>query len=118
MNFDDAILVHIKWKVRLRQFIDGTGKEKLSSTSVDRDDACELGKWLLDEGMQYKDSAHYESLCSHHTEFHHIASAIIKMAEDGNKDGATKMISDEFSKSSKATVTAIMKVKKEAYNLA
>jgi hypothetical protein len=33
MNFDEAIAAHIKWKVRLTQFIDSTGSEKLQSAT-------------------------------------------------------------------------------------
>ena len=53
-HFDDAIAAHIKWKIRLGQFIDGTSTEKLDSAMVCKDNVCVLGKWIYGDGTKYK----------------------------------------------------------------
>ena len=114
MNFDDAIAAHIKWKVRLSQFIDGTSSEKLSSDTICKDNLCDLGKWIYGEGAQYKKAPHYQDLVKKHANFHLCAAEVVKMVEKGDRPGAKNALSGEFAAASKETVTAIMELKKES----
>jgi len=114
MNFDDAIAAHIKWKVRLTQFIDGTGTEKLVSTTVCKDNLCDLGKWVYGDGMKFKGLPHYQDLVKKHANFHICASEVVKKVEGGDKSGAKSALGGPFAVASKETVTAIMELKKEA----
>lgn len=114
MNFDDAIAAHIKWKVRLNQFIDGTSTEKLSSTTVCKDNLCDLGKWIYGEGAKFKTASHYQDLIKKHANFHVCAADVVKKVEGGDKVGAKSLLGGSFANASKETVAAIMEVKKEA----
>lgn len=114
MNFDDAIAAHIKWKVRLTQFIDGTSAEKLQSTAVCKDDLCDLGKWIYGEGVKYQPLPHYRDLVAKHANFHVCAADVVKKVEDGDRSGAKASLGGPFANASKETVTAIMELKKEA----
>lgn len=114
MNFDDAIAAHIKWKVRLTQFIDGTSTEKLQSQTVCKDNLCDLGKWIHGEGEQYKSAGHYQDLVKKHANFHVCAGDVVKKVEGGDKAGAKTALGGSFATASKETVAAIMEVKKEA----
>lgn len=113
MNFDDAIAAHIKWKVRLNQFIDGTGTEQLISANVCKDNLCDLGKWIYGEGAKYNTAPRYKDLVSKHANFHRCAADVVKKVEGGDKAGAKSLLAGQFAVASKETVTAIMELKKE-----
>jgi hypothetical protein len=114
MNFDDAIAAHIKWKVRLTQFIDGTGSEQLKSDTVCKDNLCDLGKWIYGEGGQFSSKPRYKDLVSKHAHFHRCAADVVKKVETNDKPGAKSLLAGPFAVASKDTVTAIMELKKEA----
>ncbi len=114
MNFDDAIAAHIKWKVRLTQFIDGTSTEKLQSATVCKDNLCDLGKWIYGDGVKYKPLPHYQDLVKKHANFHMCAAEVVKKVETNDKPGAKSALGGPFAAASKETVTAIMELKKEA----
>ena len=114
MNFDDAIAAHIKWKVRLTQFIDGTSGEQLRSDTVCKDNLCDLGKWIYGEGAAFSGKAHYRDLVGKHANFHRCAADVVKKVEISDKAGAKALLTGQFAIASKETVTAIMELKKEA----
>lgn len=113
MNFDDAIAAHIKWKVRLNQFIDGTGTEKLDSNVVCKDNVCDLGKWIYGDGAKHKVAPSYKNLVNLHANFHKCAAEVVKKVETGDKNSAKTMLSGPFANASKDTIGAIMQLKKE-----
>jgi hypothetical protein len=117
MNFEDAIAAHIKWKVRLSQFIDGSSTEKLSSTTVCKDNLCDLGKWIYGDGAKYKTAPHYQDLVKKHANFHVCAADVVKKVEVGDKSAAKGLLGAAFATASKETVAAIMELKKEASKL-
>lgn len=114
MNFDDAIAAHIKWKVRLSQFIDGTSTEQLKSESICKDNLCDLGKWIYGDGTKYKALPHYTDLVKKHANFHLCAGDVVKKVETGDRNGAKAALGGAFAAASKETVAAIMDLKKEA----
>jgi len=114
MNFDDAISAHIKWKIRLTQFIEGSAAEKLQSATAGKDNLCELGKWIYGEGAKYKALPHYADLVKKHADFHGHAAEVVKKVEAGDRVGAKSALGGPFAAASKDTVTAIMNLKKEA----
>lgn len=117
MDFDDAIAAHIKWKVRLAQFIDGTSVEALNSADVCRDNLCDLGKWIHGEGTAFKTAPHYQDMVSKHANFHVCAAEIVKKVEGGDKTGAKAALGGPFAGASRETVAAIMALKSEAAKL-
>ena len=113
MNFDDAIAAHIKWKVRLNQFIDGTSTEKLDSNVVCKDNMCDLGKWIYGEGAKYKAEVSHRTLVERHANFHRCAADVVKKVEAGDPTSARSMLAGAFAVASKDTIGAIMQLKKE-----
>ncbi len=112
-HFDDAIAAHIKWKLRLAQFIDGASSEKLESDTVCKDNQCVLGKWIYGDGVKHQSNAHYEDLRLKHAHFHRCAGDVVKKVEAHDKTAATAILSGEFAGAAKETVTAIMALKRE-----
>lgn len=114
MNFDDAIAAHIKWKVLLTQFIDGSSTEKLSSATACKDNLCNLGKWIYGEGTKYKGMTQYQDLVKKHAGFHLRASEVVAQVEHQNPNAARTLLGGAFSAASRETVTAIMELRKAA----
>jgi methyl-accepting chemotaxis protein len=112
-HFDDAIAAHIKWKVRLNQFIDGTSTEQLDSGTVCKDNLCALGKWIYGEGAEHQGLPQYADLVQKHAHFHVCAGEVVRKVEMHDKAGATALLNGDFAKAGKETVTAIMELKKE-----
>jgi methyl-accepting chemotaxis protein len=112
-HFDDAIAAHVKWKLRLTQFIDGTSTEKLDSAVVCKDNLCALGKWIYGPGEAHKDVAHYADLVGKHAHFHRCAGEVVRKVDSGDKTGAMSILKGEFASAAKETVTAIMDLRKE-----
>ncbi len=112
-HFDEAIAAHIKWKLRLNQFIDGSSTEKLDSATVCKDNLCALGKWIYGDGEKHKNAVHYAALVSKHANFHNCAGTVVKKVEEHDKAGASALLNGEFAIAAKETVTAIMELKKE-----
>lgn len=114
MNFDDAISAHIKWKVRLGQFIEGIAKEPLDSATVCKDNVCDLGKWIYGEGARFKTLASYAAVVKAHARFHVEAGAVVRQVEGGDPAGARAAMGGAFAIASKETVAAILGLKREA----
>ncbi|MDH4283970.1 MAG: CZB domain-containing protein [Gallionellaceae bacterium] len=108
ISFDDAIAFHIKWKVRLSRFIEGTSMEQIESTTIRKDNLCDLGKWIYGEGAKYKAFPAYQDLVKKHADFHLHAGEVVKLVESNDRAGAKRAISGSFTAASKETVKAIM----------
>lgn len=113
MNFDDAIAAHVKWKVRLTQFIDGTGPVLVVDV-VSNDTLCDLGKWLYGEGEHLKPLRAFRQLVDKHAEFHICAAAIVERAELGDMIGARAILAGIFANISNEMTAAVLEFKKAA----
>jgi hypothetical protein len=94
LNFKSAIDAHLKWKVRLESYINGTSSEDLKVEIVSRDDQCPLGKWIYDKGGEsYGFSETFFDMKAHHAHFHRCAGGVLAAAQAGDKAAATKLLS-------------------------
>jgi Chemoreceptor zinc-binding domain len=111
LDFDAAIIAHMRWKIRLLQCIEGHGEE-LSSTVVARHDACEVGKWLAGEGAQYSTHASHGEAKKAHAAFHDCAAAVVRKLEAGDRPAAARLLEGSgFADASSDTILAITKLK-------
>ena len=93
LNFKTAIDAHMKWKVRLESYINGTSDEDLKVEVICRDDQCPLGKWIYDKGgEQFGYSETFVDVKSHHAHFHRCAGAVLETAQNGDKEAALKLL--------------------------
>jgi hypothetical protein len=88
-----AIGAHGMWKTRLRCAID-TGKTDTNDTNVGKDDQCEFGQWLYGPTIDAatKTSGDFREVQKLHAEFHKAAAHVLKIALEGNKAEAEKML--------------------------
>ena len=103
MNFDfmGAKLKHTKWKLRLRDFLDGKPGLTAAEATSHRD--CELGRWLYADGLtKYGAVPGMRQLVSEHEKLHQTVKRIVELkdagrtveaeAEFGRIDGISKQL--------------------------
>lgn len=114
MDFDDAIVSHLKWKIHLHNFIDGR-RQDFDIAAAAKEEACELGRWLQGEGRRFEGSPTFQELLARHVQFHRTAAEIVNKVVAGDKAGAEELLSTgrEFSSASRDIVAAIMRLEEE-----
>ncbi len=112
LNFKTALEAHIKWKLRLKGVIDGSGTEVLDPRVVARDDQCVLGKWINTEGMkQFGTHPGFISVVSAHTHFHKCAGHTLELALDGKTQEADEeLASGNFARASHEVSRHLMRL--------
>ena len=90
MNFDEALLAHADWKLKLHLFIQGDGQ--LDPNVGCRDDQCKLGKWIYSEGMKYASDPDYETLRQRHAMFHRHTADVVRLVGRGDTLAARAML--------------------------
>jgi methyl-accepting chemotaxis protein len=108
MNFDDAIVAHTEWKMRLSRYVrkpDGT----YTAGEVGRDDKCRLGKWIYGEGRErFGSLPEYSLLLTQHAEFHKKAAEIIQKADSGRTISDEEFtVASDYGRLSTAVINAI-----------
>lgn len=93
LNFKTAIDAHMKWKMRLDNYIKGASAEQLDVNVVCRDDQCLLGKWIHDKGGEkFGYSETFFDMKAHHAHFHRCAAEVLAAAQAGDKATAVKLL--------------------------
>ena len=109
IDFRNAIQIHAKWKLRLKNYIEGKSNEDLKAAVISRDDQCVLGKWLHDEGQaKYGNVKEFQKLIEMHREFHQCAGQVLMQAQSGQQKRALEMIENgDYAKVSVKVTTQI-----------
>ncbi len=112
-ELDKAIGAHGMWKVHLKTVI-STGKTDAPLATIRADNECAFGKWLYGQTLTALDkaTAEYRTVRDLHAQFHKAAGRVAELATSGNKDGAEKLLADEFTAVSLKLTTAMIAWKK------
>lgn len=89
-QIDKAIGAHGKWKVKLRQNIDGT--LMLDPSEVGMDNQCDFGKWLYSLSGAQTSDPHYTEVRALHKAFHQAAGEVVSNVLKGDKTTALASI--------------------------
>ena len=92
MNFTSAIQAHANWKLRLYAACQNSSKEVIDVSTLAKDDACELGKWLRGGAVQRASDPEFGGLISAHAAFHRAAASIGTMIEGGRRAEAEGLL--------------------------
>jgi len=93
LNFKLAVDAHMKWKIRLDAYINGTSQEDLKADVVCRDDQCPLGKWIYSRGGgEFGYSETFFDMKAHHANFHRCAGDVLAAANAGEKEEALHLL--------------------------
>jgi hypothetical protein len=101
MDWLKIINSHVMWKQRLLEHMDGASQQKLDPAVVRRDDLCELGKWLHNDGKAYAETDHFPVVKDNHAHFHDFAARIVELIDAGNLDAAKDLLNGEYAKISR-----------------
>jgi methyl-accepting chemotaxis protein len=112
MNFDEAIVAHSQWKMKLASYV-SKPDHSLRASEVGSDDKCALGVWLHGEGKKYSSLPEFPKLVSDHAHFHQAASNVIRKADSGQRvtEDIALGANSEFATASSAVVLALMAMK-------
>lgn len=93
LNFKSAVDAHMKWKIRLESYINGTSDEDLKVDVVCRDDQCPLGKWIYSRGgSEFGYAETFFDMKVHHANFHRCAGEVLRTAQAGDKAQAMQLL--------------------------
>ena len=88
-----AIAMHVRWIGGVwRRLNDG---EPLDPNEIGRDDMCEIGQWLKNDGRRYADLPEFEAFEDAHTRFHHCAREVAVESRAGDTEKALGMLDDQ-----------------------
>ncbi|MGZ4997457.1 MAG: CZB domain-containing protein [Methylobacter sp.] len=94
MNINKEIIKHADWKIRFSNAI--FRRESLDSYvmgTLIKENCCELGRWLHEEGKaQYDSFPSYKACLKKHTEFHIEAEKVANAINSKQFINASKMI--------------------------
>lgn len=111
--FYEAVEAHIKWKVRLANYIDGNSSEELDPAVITCDDRCDLGKWIYANQETFKDHELFTSVLHDHAEFHKTAAGIVVLCHSGQQQMATANLSGPYAEISRKVIKGIVRLASE-----
>ncbi len=115
MNLDSALQGHIDWKIKFHNAI--SKQRNMDAEAMSKDNCCELGKWLHEEGKtKYSSLPTYTAALTKHAEFH-VEAGKIACAINAKKYAEAEAMLDfgsPFATASKEVGIAIMHLKIEA----
>lgn len=82
MDFNEAVAVHTRWKMRLASYALKPDRS-LCVKLVASTDQCELGQWLEGEGNKYSRLPEFTDLMASHARFHQASAEIVIKADSG-----------------------------------
>ena len=86
ISYSNAIHWHLEWVINI--LADIKTPEAMIPGEIARDDACEIGKWLIDEGAQYQDLPEYRELQAIHRDLHKCVADAVLLAQSGKLNDA------------------------------
>ena len=114
INIVECIDAHMKWKGRLRSYLDGTSREQLDPAVICRDDQCVLGKWIHGPALKYfQGDKDFHKLRSDHAHFHTIAGSVIRMAQENDRAGSNELLKNEYARASRDVIQDLTELNKQ-----
>lgn len=114
INIMDAINAHIKWKIRLEKYLNGTSEEALDPKIICRDDQCVLGKWIHGPALKhFQDDDGFRTLRDDHAKFHVVAGKIVTNVQANNIAAAEEIMKTEYLLASRKVVHDLTELSKQ-----
>lgn len=105
INIMDAINAHIKWKIRLEKYLNGTSEETLDPSVVCRDDQCVLGKWIHGPALKhFQGDDGFVTLRDDHAQFHVVAGKVVSNVQANNRAAAEALLKSEYMLASRKVI--------------
>ncbi|HUI82267.1 MAG TPA: CZB domain-containing protein [Bryobacteraceae bacterium] len=112
MDFDSAIKAHANWMLRLFGYCKGTSQEKLDAGTIQKDNVCDLGKWLHGDGRKFAADPEFKTLVETHAAFHKSAASVVVLVDRGQRPEAEKLLSSADSEYMRRSTQVVGLLKK------
>lgn len=112
MDFEEAISSHAAWKQKLGAYL-AKPDQSVSATNLEKDYACDLGKWIEAEGKNFAGNPEFAKLKEEHTRFHRAAADVVRRADSGQSISEEIALgaASPYASSSMAVVRALIRMK-------
>lgn len=102
-DFTNDKVKHLKWKFKVRNFLDGKGSLNINQAILPAD--CETGKWFDSTGKEkYRDFLPFDKFEKEHKKLHHLVKEIIGLKEEN----ATQKAEEKYLELVKSIDTIIL----------
>lgn len=109
-----AINAHLKWKMRLDHYVNGTSEEQLNPQVICQDNQCVLGKWIHGPAHDFfKEDEGFIVLREDHARFHLIAAQVVKLVQSNDIDGADNLLRGNYMKASRKVVKDLTEIARQ-----
>ena len=112
MDLSVAIQRHVEWKYKFRNAVHSN--TALDAESISKDNNCEFGKWLLEEGrLEFAGHKSYPTCVTEHTAFHRAAGTVARAVNAKQPEQVERLMApgSEFAESSKKVSIAIVELR-------
>lgn len=110
----DAINAHVRWKIRLDKYVQGTSDEILDPKIICRDDQCALGKWIHGSAHDYfRNDEGFRALRDDHARFHIVASQVVEKVQANDRTGAEAILKGDYQSASRKVVHDLTELSKQ-----
>lgn len=92
MDFESAVTAHTNWMLRLFGYCKGTSNERLDPQTIQKDNVCDLGKWLHGDGRKFADDPEFPQLLKEHAAFHKSAASVVVLVDRGQRSAAEQIL--------------------------
>lgn len=92
MDFEAAIVAHMRWKFRLTDYVAGKSTEKLDPSVIECDDKCDLGKWIHSCSDCDPRAKSFVELREAHAAFHRSAAEVVRETQAGRATRAAELL--------------------------
>ena len=112
-DIDAAIVWHEDWKEALRKQLSGETDTQIDDESLRDLAACQLGEWLMGNGMQLLGKyPAFEMLVARHAYFHAQAIELVNLTRAGEYDQALRVYHGGFRHGSNQVVLLLKQLKR------
>lgn len=110
----EAINAHVRWKIRLEKYLNGTSEEQLDPKVICRDDQCVLGKWIHGAAYEhFQNDEVFQTLRGDHAQFHVIAGKVVSSVQSNDKATAEALMKGDYISASRKVVHALTELSKQ-----
>ncbi len=113
INVMDAIDAHVRWKVRLQDYLNGASQETLDPHVICRDDRCALGAWIHGPAREHFDGhSEFHVLKADHAQFHLIAADVVARVQANDRAAADSLMQNDYARVSHKVVHSLTQLHK------
>lgn len=113
LNVMEAINAHVRWKIRLEKYIDGTSDEKLDPVVICKDNQCVLGKWIYGPAQEhFHNDESLTELREQHAKFHKYAGHIVEFVHEKKLDNAKDLLEGDYKFTSRKVIYSLTELGK------